>query len=63
MLTLQSMTYTKGNDQNGCPIWNKIFENKSKSTIRNNLSLCKHTKTYLIYNFQKYYHRSSGIEI
>ena len=37
--------------------------NKNTSLIRNNLSLCKHSEIYLIYNFQKHSYESNGTEI
>ena len=40
----------------------KIFVNGSRSIIRNNLGLCKHSEIYLIWNFQNHCHGSTGIK-
>ena len=41
----------------------KSFANRSKSVIRRNLNLCKHSEIYLIWYFQKHYLESNGVEI
>ena len=40
----------------------KSFANESESII-SNLGLYKRSHIYLIYNFEKHYHRSNGIKV